>query len=127
MPPHISTRRLGIKSNRHDTLSSGITIITVSQDILMIRHNIWVTRLHISKLPLNILTSRPSIKVNRHNILVVYICGFLDSHFPHFYPNFPHFFLNLKIRTTFLNLLKILKNNIFKRYIIQNPHIIYPN
>ena len=26
-----------------------------------------------------------------------------------FYPIFPHFFLNLKIRTTFLNLLKILK------------------
>ena len=69
LPPHISTRRLGIKSNRRDTLSSGITIITVSQDLLMIGHNIWVTRLDISKLPLNILTNRPSIKVNRHNVL----------------------------------------------------------
>ena len=41
-----------------------------------------------------------------------------------FYPIFPHFFLKLKSRTTFQNLLNILKN-IFKRYIIQNPHIIY--
>ena len=40
---------------------------------------------------------------------VVYICGLWGSYFPQFSLIFPHFFLNLKIRTTFLNLLKILK------------------
>ena len=43
--------------------------------------------------------------------VVVYICGFWVSHFPEFSLIFPHFFLNLKIRTTFLNLLKILKTS----------------
>ena len=58
---------------------------------------------------------------------VVYIWGFWVSFFPQFPPIFPHFFLNLKSRTTFLNLLNILKNNIFKRYIIQllHHHMIY--
>ena len=35
----------------------------------MIARNIRFTLLHISKLPLNILTSQPGIKVHRHNIL----------------------------------------------------------
>ena len=59
---------------------------------------------------------------------VVYNWGFSDSHFTPFLPIFPHFSQFFKSRTTFqnlLNILKHLKKNIFKRYIIQNPHIIY--
>ena len=56
---------------------------------------------------------------------VVYNCGFWLSYFPQFSSIFPHFFLNLKIRTTFSNSLKHLKQH---RYIIQllhHHHMIY--
>ena len=45
-----------------------------------------------------------------------------------FYPIFPHFFPIFPSQDHFSKSLKHLKkqkNNIFKRYIIQNPHIIY--
>ena len=55
-------------------------------------------------------------------ILVVYNCGTWDSHFTLIFPHFSSFFQS---RTTFLNLLNILKHTF--RYIIQllHHHIIY--
>ena len=53
----------------------------------MIGHNIRLGRLHICKVPLNILTNGPSIKSHRHDILsraisitTVYLDKFINAH-----------------------------------------------